>query len=86
MLFKREGQMDEIIVWVIVAIAVAYTVKSVVASLGKKGSDGCGGCAGCGGCSQRGDCTLEQSDSVDLEPSQTTASIQTCLESKNTVK
>jgi len=78
--------MDEIIVWVIIAIAVAYTVKSVVASLGKKGSDGCGCCAGCGGCSSRGDCTLEGPDSTDLEQPRSTASIQTCVESKNTVK
>lgn len=45
--------MDEIIVGIIVAIAVFYTIKSVVDSCGKKSSCGCGGC---GGCSSKGKC------------------------------
>lgn len=59
--------MDEIIVWTIIAIAVAYTVKSIVGSLGKKGSGNCGGCAGCGGGAPKKDCTLEHPDSNDLK-------------------
>ncbi len=45
--------MDEILVGVIVAVAIAYTVKSVVISCGKKSSCGCGGCSGC---SSKGTC------------------------------
>lgn len=78
--------MDEVIVWIIIAIAVAYTVKSVVASLGKKGSNGCSGCAGCGECSLKGDCTPEHLGSTGFETSLSKTSVQTREENKNTVK
>ncbi len=78
--------MDEIIVWIIIAIAIAYTVKSVVASFGKKSSGGCAGCAGCEGCSSKGDCTPEPPGSTDFEKIEFTTFIQTCVENKNTLK
>ncbi len=49
--------MDEIIVGIIVAVAIAYTVKSIVISCGKKRSCGCDGC---GGCSSKGICPLPE--------------------------